>query len=95
MAFDAIYVQFYNNWCGLQNFNNPDAWNFGTWDNWAKTTSPNKNVKVFIGVAAAPAAADWGYVDIGTLSTIISATKSQYSSFGGIMMWDASWAYGK
>lgn len=31
VAFDAVYVQFYNNFCGLQNFNNPNAWNFATW----------------------------------------------------------------
>lgn len=34
-----------------------------------------------------------GYVDVGALATIAKATRSQYSSFGGIMLWDASQAY--
>lgn len=91
--FDAIYVQFYNNWCGLQNYDNANAWNFATWDNWAKTTSPNPNVKVYIGAPASSTAAGSGYVDAATLATIATETRSQYSSFGGIMFWDASQAY--
>lgn len=92
--FDAVYVQFYNNFCGVNNFNNPNAWDFGQWDNWAKTQSPNKNVKVFLGVPASTSAANAGsYVDPGTLAGIISSTRSQYSSFGGVMYWDASQAY--
>ena len=31
MAFDAVYVQFYNNYCGLTNYNNVNDWNFATW----------------------------------------------------------------
>ncbi|RDB15802.1 Chitinase 1 [Hypsizygus marmoreus] len=92
-SFDAVYVQ-YNNWCGVQNYNNPNAWNFGTWDNWAKTISPNKNVKVYIGAPASSTAAGSGYVDAATLGNIAKQTRSQYSSFGGIMLWDASQAYG-
>jgi len=84
-----------NNYCSLPNFNNPNAWNFGQWDNWAKTTSPNKNVKVYIGAPAAPGAAGSGYVDAGTLGNIGVQTRNQYSSFGGIMLWDASQAYGE
>ncbi|KIP08233.1 carbohydrate-binding module family 5 protein [Phlebiopsis gigantea 11061_1 CR5-6] len=93
VAFDAVYVQFYNNYCGLTNYNNVNDWNFATWDNWAKTTSPNKNVKVYIGAPASSTAAGSGYVDIGTLSTILQQTKASYSSFGGVMFWDASQAY--
>ncbi|KAF9024946.1 class III chitinase [Hymenopellis radicata] len=93
VGFDAIYVQFYNNWCGLQNYANADAWNFGTWDNWAKTASPNANVKIYIGAPASSTAAGSGYVDAGTLSTIAQETRSKYSSFGGVMFWDASQAY--
>ncbi|KLO12185.1 glycoside hydrolase [Schizopora paradoxa] len=93
VPFDAVYVQFYNNYCGLQAFSNPNDWNFGTWDNWAKTTSPNKNVKVYIGAPADSTAAGSGYVDAGTLANVIQQTKSQFSSFGGVMMWDASQAY--
>jgi len=93
VGFDAVYVQFYNNYCGLTNFNNANDWNFATWDNWAKTVSPNPNVKVYIGAPASSTAAGSGYVDASTLATIIQQTRSQYSSFGGVMLWDASQAY--
>ncbi|KAJ6596411.1 glycoside hydrolase family 18 protein [Mycena vulgaris] len=84
VGFDAIYVQFYN---GVKAY--PGAnWNFGTWDNWAKTVSPNPNVKVFIGAPASSTAANAGeYVAASTLGSIALATRAQYSSFGGIMLW--------
>ncbi|CAL1716603.1 unnamed protein product [Somion occarium] len=69
----------------------PDAW-LGR-DTWAKTVSPNKNVKIYIGAPAAPLAAGSGYVDVGTFTTIIQQTRAQFSSFGGVMMWDASQAF--
>ncbi|KAN0082356.1 glycoside hydrolase [Tylopilus felleus] len=87
--FDAVYVQFYNNPCEVSNDGNGGV----RADNWAKNTSPNKNVKVYIGAPASSTAANNGYVSASTLATIISQTKSQYSSFGGIMLWDASQAY--
>ncbi|PIL35449.1 hypothetical protein GSI_02176 [Ganoderma sinense ZZ0214-1] len=93
VAFDAIYIQFYNNACGLPYYSNPNAWDFGTWDNWAKTVAPNKDIKVYIGALAAPSAGGSGYVDATTLSNIAIETRSKYSSFGGIMLWDASQAY--
>ncbi|KAG5653230.1 hypothetical protein H0H81_001613 [Sphagnurus paluster] len=63
-------------------------------DNWAKTASPNKNVKVYIGAPAASSAAGSGYVSAATLGKIAQETRAKYSSFGGIMLWDASQAYG-
>ncbi|KAF5359163.1 hypothetical protein D9756_003174 [Leucocoprinus leucothites] len=92
VGFDAVYVQFYNNFCGLNNFNNPNAWNFAQWDNWAKTQSPNRSVKIYIGAPASSTAAGSGFVDINTLSNIARTTRSQFSSFGGVMLWDASQA---
>ncbi|KAG8218074.1 glycoside hydrolase family 18 protein [Butyriboletus roseoflavus] len=93
VPFDAVFVQFYNNYCGLTNYDNPNDWNFATWDNWAKTVSPNPNVKVFIGAPASSSAAGSNYVDASTISTIIEQTRSKYSSFGGVMLWDMSQAY--
>ncbi|KAL5522427.1 hypothetical protein ACEPAG_8443 [Sanghuangporus baumii] len=93
VGFDAVYVQFYNNFCGLQNFDNPNAWNFQQWDDWAHNTSPNPNVKVYIGAPASSTAAGSGYVDAGTLANIVQTTRAQFSSFGGVMLWDASQAY--
>ncbi|KAI0715837.1 glycoside hydrolase [Cerioporus squamosus] len=92
VAFDAVYVQFYNNYCGVINYPNSADWNFDQWDTWAKTVAVNKNVKIYIG-APASSTAGGGYVDLTTLSNIALATRSQYSSFGGVMLWDASQAY--
>ncbi|KAG6840717.1 hypothetical protein C0991_004803 [Blastosporella zonata] len=92
VAFDAVYVQ-YNNYCGLQNYGNVNAWDFSLWDTWAKNTAINKNVKVYIGAPASSSAAGSGYVAASTLGSIAQATRSSYSSFGGIMLWDASQAY--
>ncbi|KAJ1903694.1 Chitinase 2 [Coemansia sp. IMI 209127] len=88
--FDMVYVQFYNNYCGLNAY--PTWFNFEVWDNWAKTSSINKDVKVFIGVPGSPSAASSGYVDGSTLSTIYNAVREKYSSLGGIMTWDVSQA---
>jgi chitinase len=84
-----------NNYCGVNSYGNPNAWDFAQWDSWAQTTSPNKNVKVYLGVPAAPTAANSGYVDASTLSSIAKTLKATYSSFGGVMMWDVSQAYGE
>lgn len=89
---DAVFVQFYNNYCGLQSFK-PNAstqqtFNFDVWDKWA---SPRKT-KVFLGVPAGPSAAGTGYQDPAQLKPIIEFSK-RFSSFGGVMMWDASQAY--
>ena len=95
VKFDIVWVQFYNNYCGLQSFvsaSNPGSYNFNTWQNWAKTVSANPNVKVMIGAPAAPTAAGSGYVDSGKLAAIIKYTK-QFSAFGGVMFWDMSQAY--
>ncbi|TBU43180.1 glycoside hydrolase [Dichomitus squalens] len=93
VAFDAVYVQFYNNYCGLPNFNDSNSWDFSSWDDWAKNTAVNKDVKIYIGAPASSTAANSGYVDASTLANIALETRSQYSSFGGVMLWDASQAY--
>ncbi|KAH9885779.1 glycoside hydrolase superfamily [Cubamyces lactineus] len=93
VGFDAVYVQFYNNWCGLQNYNNIWAWDFSSWDTWAKTVAVNPNVKIYIGAPASSTAAGAGYVDSTTLANIALEQRGNYSSFGGVMLWDASQAY--
>ncbi|KAJ4476685.1 glycoside hydrolase family 18 protein [Lentinula aciculospora] len=92
VAFDAIYVQFYNNPCGLPYFETT-SWNFGVWDNWARTASPNPDVKVFLGAPAASLAAGSGYQDLATLSTYAVQMRNSFPSFGGVMLWDESQAY--
>lgn len=93
--FDIVWVQFYNNFCGLDHFgggSDPGAYNFETWDSWAKNASKNPNVKVMTGAPASQSAAGSGYVDAATLSDIIAYSK-QFESFGGVMLWDVSQAY--
>jgi len=63
-------------------------------DTWAKTVSPNKNVKVYIGAPASSTAAGSGFVDVTTLGSIAHQTLANFSSFGGVMLWDASQAFG-
>ncbi|KJA26016.1 carbohydrate-binding module family 5 protein [Hypholoma sublateritium FD-334 SS-4] len=91
--FDAIYGVFYNNFCGLQSFGQANNWNFGIWDEWARTTSPNPNTKVYIGAPASTSAAGSGYVSISTLSSIAVQMRKSFPSFGGVMLWDESQAY--
>ncbi|CAA7258783.1 unnamed protein product [Cyclocybe aegerita] len=92
-SFDAVYVQFYNNPCGLQNFGQAANWNFGIWDAWARNTSPNKNVKIYLGAPASRSAAGSGYVPIDSLSAIAVQMRRSFPSFGGVMLWDVSQAY--
>ncbi|EJD55444.1 glycoside hydrolase family 18 protein [Auricularia subglabra TFB-10046 SS5] len=89
--FDAVYVQFYNNPCGLNKADDPVNWNFGTWDHWARTVSPNKDVKIYLGAPASETAAGSGYLDAAALSKVATDMRAKYPSFGGVL-WDASQA---
>jgi chitinase len=95
LKFDAVFVQFYNNYCGLPSFTSSTekqaTFNFEIWDHWAKTSSANKDVKVFLGVPAGPTAAGSGYTPLEKLQPIIEYSKG-FGSFGGVMMWDATQA---
>jgi chitinase len=93
ISFDFVMVQFYNNYCGIQSFvagtaaQGPQVqnnFNFGTWDNWAKTASRNKNVKILLGIPANVGAGN-GYQPATAMAPIIQYSK-QFSSFGGVMV---------
>ncbi|PRT54156.1 Chitinase 1 [Wickerhamiella sorbophila] len=90
--FDMYFVQFYNNYCGLQSYGT-DNFNFAAWDNFAKTQSSNPNAKVYLGVPGGPTAAGSGYVDADQVIKIANDLQSKYSSFGGVSIWDASQAW--
>lgn len=88
---DMVFVQFYNNYCGLNAY--PRGFNYRTWNKWAKTKAVNKGVKIFIGAPGSPRAAGSGYVGASKLNSIVNSIRSKYSStFGGVMVWDASQA---
>lgn len=92
---DAVWVQFYNNFCGVNAFNKNEKdskFNFDQWDDWAKKVSKNKDVKVLLGVPADTTAASTGYIPASQLKDVIEYAKT-FDSFGGVMMWDATQAY--
>lgn len=93
---DAVLVQFYNNYCGVQAFVPGGAtqnnFNFATWDQWARNGSANPAVKVLVGVPASATAAGSGYLSPADLAPVLDYVKG-FDSFGGVMMWDVSQAY--
>jgi len=84
--FDAVYVQFYNNFCETSV---PSEFNLAVWDHWAKTQSLNRDIKVYLGAPGSPHAAGSGFVSSGTLAQVALNAQKQFSSFGGVMLWDA------
>ncbi|KAJ2723941.1 Chitinase 2 [Coemansia sp. Benny D115] len=87
---DAVFIQFYNNFCnaGTENFN------FNEWAEWAKSTSKNPDVKLYIGSPACEKCASTGYLGADELGKIYQDTESKYADvLGGIMLWDAGAAY--
>lgn len=93
---DAVLVQFYNNYCGVQAFvpgaTTQNNFNFATWDQWARNGSANPGVKVLVGVPASATAAGSGYLSAADLAPVLDYVKG-FESFGGVMMWDISQAY--
>lgn len=89
---DFLFVQFYNNYCGLQAINTAN-FNFDAWHQLATTKSQNPHVKVYLGVPASQTAAGSGYADAATVAKLAKELQSKFSSFGGVMMWDASQAW--
>ncbi|KAK9466542.1 glycoside hydrolase superfamily [Lipomyces arxii] len=87
--FDFYFVQFFNNYCGIDQWSTTEsgAFNFASWDSFAKTLSYNTDAKVYLGVPASPSAAGTGYVDVDTLLEAAGQLMGKYSSFGGVMMW--------
>lgn len=85
--FDLVWVQFYNNNCGVQNYGTND-FNFDMWNDWATKVSANKDVRILLGIPGGPGAAGTGIIDASRMATILKGVQS-YSNFGGVMMWDA------
>lgn len=95
VSFDFIQIQFYNNYCGVSSFvvgaSSQPSYNFGTWDNWAKTGSANPNVKILVGIPANTGAGA-GYTSGNVLQAALAYSEG-FTSFGGVMMWDMSQLY--
>ncbi len=91
VGFDFVGVQFYNNYCGAGSYVSGSGspgnnFNFARWHQWATTESPNKGVKVLLGVPGSASAAGSGYVSGDQLKAVIQYSKT-FSSFGGVMIW--------
>jgi len=93
-AFDAIFVQFYNNpscqasnWVLGKDQTTNAGFNFGMWDAYAKK-SKNPKMKVFLALPLAKEVAS-GYVSRTIAASIIGDIK-RYTNFGGFAGWDAS-----
>ncbi|CDO92867.1 unnamed protein product [Kluyveromyces dobzhanskii CBS 2104] len=85
---DFAFVQFYNNYCNVDK-----QFNWDTWTDFADNTSPNKDIKLYLGLPASASAAGSGYIsDLSLLESTVK-TIGQNSHFGGIMLWDASQAF--
>lgn len=84
---DFAFVQFYNNYCKIGG-----QFNFDSWDKFAHTQSHNKKLRVYLGVPGSESAAGSGYTPIDEVKSVISKLQSQYHSFSGVSIWDASLA---
>ncbi|KAF7560135.1 hypothetical protein G7046_g4029 [Stylonectria norvegica] len=95
VPFDFLMIQFYNNYCGVSSFvegaTTQNNFNFGTWDDWAKTVSKNPDVKILLGFPGNTGGGG-GYTEGSKLAGSITFSKT-FSSFGGAMMWDMSQVY--
>ena len=82
-AFDFVWVQFYNNYCG---YGTPSAFrdSFAQWKTLA-TGGP----KIVVGLPATTGAAGSGFVARATLPSLVGDVKGD-PAFAGIMLWDAS-----
>lgn len=81
---DFAFIQFYNNYCDLgKNFN------FETWQNYAQNTSPNKDIKLLVGVLGSQGSGGSGYQEPSQVKQNISKIKTS-KNFAGISIWDAS-----
>lgn len=85
---DFAFIQFYNNYCNVDK-----SFNWDTWQNFAQSVSPNKNIKLYLGLPGSATAAGSGYIsDLSLLQQTISKVSTS-ANFGGVAMWDASQAF--
>lgn len=95
VVLDFVVVQFYNNWCGAQNFrpgvDDQAIFNLAQWDAWSAARTAGRT-KILVGVPGRLGAAGSGYVDAAALATIVAYAR-RFVSFAGVMVWDASQAW--
>ncbi|KAF3917938.1 Endochitinase [Dactylellina cionopaga] len=96
VAFDAIFIQFYNNACQVSSWvkGKPQttnaSFNMQAWQTWATTKSANKSIKIFIGLLGGGLKGTTGYLSLPTTQKVVAESLSKYANFGGASFWDAS-----
>ncbi|KHJ31395.1 putative class iii [Erysiphe necator] len=89
--FDAIWVQFYNNYCGADKFIPGSAsqpfFNFATWNDWAQRTFPNQDVNIMLGISGGEKATRTGNISKENTTALIEYS-NEFPSFGGVMIWE-------
>ncbi|ODQ67172.1 glycoside hydrolase, partial [Nadsonia fulvescens var. elongata DSM 6958] len=83
---DFAFVQFYNNPCSVSG-----SFNWDTWVQYA-ASSPNPNIKIYLGLPGATSAAGSGYLSFSEMEAAIALIQND-ANFGGVMFWDASQAF--
>jgi chitinase len=84
-AFDFVFVQFYNNYCG---YGTPSAF-MDSFNMWKTLAGANSGPKVLVGLPATTGAAGSGFVARATLPALVNGVKAD-AAFAGIMLWDVS-----
>ncbi|GAB4853058.1 hypothetical protein Ancab_017247 [Ancistrocladus abbreviatus] len=84
--FDYVWVQFYNNPGCEYTAANADNF-FKAWNEWASI----KAGKVFLGLPAAPGAANNGYVKPKVLKSKVLPVIKESKKYGGVMLWSRYW----
>ncbi|CEP12344.1 hypothetical protein [Parasitella parasitica] len=90
---DMVFVQFYNNYCSASAHQTRGStqFNFDVWDTWAQQRTKGRT-KIYLGVLGKENHMDTGYVSYEKLTVILDDIRRS-RSFGGVMIWDAGYAY--
>ena len=82
---DFTFVQFYNNpSCQLDG-----DFNFNTWSQYARSSSPNEKNKIFVGLPGSSSSSGSGFVSASVVKSQLEKIKCD-PNLGGVSLWDAS-----
>ncbi|KAI9028901.1 glycoside hydrolase superfamily [Phycomyces nitens] len=90
---DLVFVQFYNNYCSANTFGSKGSvkFNFDEWEKWSLQNT-NGQTKIYLGLMGKENHMDTGYVNYEKLTEILDTIVPK-QTFGGVMMWDARYAF--
>lgn len=85
--FDYVWVMFYNN-PPCQYTSGDTQSLFHSWKTWTTSVTAQK---IFLGLPAAPEAAEGGYIPADVLVSQILPTVKKSRKYGGVMLWSKFW----